>query len=158
MYGKEFDISDEACGEDFTIEIGKAKIEVEGSDCTIIGFSRSVDHALNAAAKLQKDHGINAEVINLRSIRPLDRKTIIESVKKTHRLVTVEDGWPQSGVGAEICGLMMESSAFDYLDAPVERVTGADVPCPYAESIENAAFPNGDIVVNAVLRTLQRKK
>lgn len=157
MYGKEFDISEEALDKDYTIEIGKAKIEQEGTDVTLVGFSRSVDHSLNAAKILKEQHGVSAEVINLRSIRPLDRKTIIESVKKTNRLVTVEDGWPQSGVGAEICALMMETSAFDYLDAPVERITGADVPCPYAESIEKLAFPSADIVANAALRTLERK-
>lgn len=94
----------------------------------------------------------------MRSVRPLDRKTIIDSVKKTHRLITVEDGWPQSGVGAEICALMMETSAFDYLDAPVERVTGADVPTPYSISIEPLAFPRPDTVVNAALRACYRNK
>lgn len=158
MYGKEFPITDEALDKDFTIEIGKAKVEVEGTDVTIVGFSRSVDHALKAAHTLKEEHGISAEVINLRSVRPLDRKAIIDSVKKTHRLVTVEDGWPQNGVGAEICGLMMESSAFDYLDAPVERITGADVPCPYAQSIEDLAFPRADVVVNGALRALERNK
>lgn len=113
---------------------------------------------MKAAEILKDEHGISCEVINLRSIRPLDRKAIIDSVKKTNRLVTVEDGWPQSGVGAEICGLMMETSAFDYLDAPVERVTGADVPCPYAQSIEDLAFPRASVVVDAVLRTLERNK
>lgn len=157
MYGKEFETSDAAMDKDYTIEIGKAKIEQEGTDVTLVGFSRSVDHSLNAAKILKEQHGISAEVINLRTIRPLDRKTIIESVKKTNRLVTVEDGWPQSGVGAEICALMMETSAFDYLDAPVERITGADVPCPYSESIEKLAFPSGEIVANAALRTLERK-
>lgn len=158
MYGKEFEVSDEAQGHDYLIEIGKAKIELAGTDCTIVGFSRSVDHSLRAAEILKTKHGINAEVINLRSIKPLDRHTIVESVKKTHRLVTVEDGWPQSGVGAEICALMMESSAFDYLDAPVERVTGADVPTPYSITIEQLAFPSAEVVANAVLRTLERKK
>jgi len=157
MYGKEFYISDEALDKDFTIEIGKAKVELEGTDVTLVGFSRSVDHSLNAAKILKEQHGISAEVINLRSVRPLDRKAIVDSVKKTNRLVTVEDGWPQSGVGAEICALMMETSAFDYLDAPVERVTGADVPTPYASSIESLAFPQADTVVAATLRTLERK-
>lgn len=106
---------------------------------------------------MREQHGISAEVINLRTIRPLDRKTIINSVKKTNRLITVEDGWPQNGVGAEICALMMESSAFDYLDAPVERVTGADVPCPYSISIEPLAFPRPEIVVEAALRACYRK-
>jgi pyruvate dehydrogenase E1 component beta subunit len=157
MYGKEFDITEDVLGVDYTVEIGKAKIERVGTDVTIVGFSRSVDHALNAAKVLYEEHGISAEVINLRSIRPLDRKCIIDSVKKTHRLVTVEDGWPQNGVGAEICGLMMESSAFDYLDAPVERITGADVPCPYSISIEPLAFPRTETVVAGVLRTLERR-
>merc|ERR1719420_1047243 len=94
--------------------------------------------------------GIDVEVINLRSIRPLDRDTIIESVKKTNRLITVEEGWPQSGIGAEICGLMMESEAFDFLDAPVERVTGADVPMPYAENLEAAAVPSVANIMTAV--------
>lgn len=158
MYGKDFDITDEALDKDFTIEFGKAKIERAGTDVTLVGFSRSVDWSLKAAQKLQDEYGVSAEVINLRSIRPLDRQTIIESVKKTHHLVTVEDGWPQSGVGAEICALMMESSAFDYLDAPVERVTGADVPCPYAVSIEELAFPRPDVVVDSALRTLEGKR
>jgi pyruvate dehydrogenase E1 component beta subunit len=90
---------------------------------------------------LQKEHGINAEVINLRIIRPLDRNTIIKSVKKTNRIVNVEEGWPQSGIGSEIAALMMESEAFDYLDAPLERVAGADVPMPYSVSIERQAVP-----------------
>lgn len=158
MYSKEFEVSDAAQDKDFLIDFGKAKVEVEGTDVTIVGFSRSVDHSLRAAEILKKEHGIKAEVLNLRSIRPLDRKAIIESVKKTHRLVTVEDGWPQNGVGAEICGLMMETSAFDYLDAPVERITGADVPCPYAQSIEELAFPRPNVVVDGVLRTLERRR
>lgn len=155
MYGKKFEISNEALDKDFTVEIGKAKVELEGTDVTLVGFSRSVDHSLNAAKILREEHGISAEVINLRTIRPLDRKAIIDSVKKTNRLVTVEDGWPQNGVGAEICALMMETSAFDYLDAPVERVTGADVPTPYSETIENLAFPKAETVVAAALRALE---
>ena len=158
MYGKDFDITEEALDKDFTIEFGKAKIERPGTDCTIVGFSRSVDWSLRAAQQLQEQHGISCEVINLRSIRPLDRDAIIKSVKKTNHLVTVEDGWPQNGVGAEICALMMESSAFDYLDAPVERVTGADVPCPYAVSIEDLAFPRPEVVVDSVLRTLEGRR
>ena len=98
----------------------------------------------------------HAEVINLRSIRPLDRETIIESVKKTGRLVTTEEGWPQSGLGAEICGIMMESDAFDYLDAPVERVTGADVPMPYAQNLEIAAVPAIDDIVFAAQKAVGR--
>jgi pyruvate dehydrogenase E1 component beta subunit len=108
-----------------------------------------VKFSLLAAEILEKE-GISCEVINLRSIRPLDRELIVESVKKTHRIVTVEEGWPQHGVGAEIGALIMESSAFDYLDAPLERITGFDVPTPYAINIEKLAFPSVDNIVNSV--------
>jgi pyruvate dehydrogenase E1 component beta subunit len=108
------------------------------------------------AAEILAAQGISAEVINLRSIRPLDRDTIINSVKKTSRLVTTEEGWPQSGLGAEICGIMMESDAFDYLDAPVERVTGADVPMPYAQNLEVAAVPAVNDIVFAAVKACGR--
>jgi len=111
---------------------------------------------LEAAEKLA-EHGVSAEVINLRSLRPLDRETIIASVKKTGRLVTVEDGWPQSGVGAEIGALVVESEAFDYLDAPFERVTGADVPMAYAANLEQMSLPQPDDIVATALRTTARK-
>lgn len=94
----------------------------------------------------------------MRSLRPLDRNTIIKSVKKTSRLVSVEEGWPQCGIGAEICGLIMESEAFDYIDAPVERVTGVDVPMPYSISIEQKAIPQVENIVNSVLRACYRQK
>jgi pyruvate dehydrogenase E1 component beta subunit len=100
-----------------------------------------VGHSLHAAEILQKDHGINVEVINLRTLRPLDRETIVASVKKTNRIVNVEEGWPQHGIGSEIAAILMETEAFDYLDAPMERVTGADVPMPYSISIERLAVP-----------------
>ena len=90
---------------------------------------------------MKRDHNINAEVINIRTLRPLDRTTIIKSVMKTHRIVNVEEGWPQCGIGAEIAGCLMESEAFDYLDAPLERLTGADVPMPYSWAIEPYAVP-----------------
>lgn len=105
--------------------------------------------SLQAAEILEKE-GISCEVINLRSIRPLDREIIVNSVKKTHRIVSVEEGWPQQAVGAEISALMMESSAFDYLDAPMQRVTGFDVPTPYAVNIEKLAFPTKDNIANVV--------
>ena len=140
MYGVSFPVGPEVMDPDFTIPFGVAKVEREGTDVTITAFSRQVGFALQAAEVLA-EQGISAEVINLRSIRPLDRDSIINSVKKTSRLVTVEEGWPQCGLGAEICGIMMESDAFDYLDAPVERVTGADVPMPYAQNLEIAAVP-----------------
>merc|ERR1712037_293496 len=101
--------------------------------------------------------GTSVEVINLLSIRPLDRVTILDSVKKTGRCITLETGWPQCGVGSEIAAILMESSAFNYLDAPMERVTGADVPMPYATDLENAALPQVDDVCAAIERTTYRK-
>ena len=151
MYGQSFTPTEEIMDKDFLIPIGKAKVERAGTDVSIVACSKMVGHSLQAAEVLKKDHDIDAEVINLRTIRPLDRAGIIESVKKTNRLVTVEGGWPQSGIGSEICATMMESSAFDYLDAPVERITGADVPTPYAISIERLAFPQVDNIVNGTL-------
>ena len=124
--------------------------------CAILTFSKPVGEALNVAAKLEKE-GISVEVINLRSLRPLDRDTVIKSVKKTHRVVTVEEGWPQCGIGAEIAGIIMETDAFDYLDAPMERVTGADVPMPYAQNLEKIALPQFDDIEAAVRRTLAKK-
>jgi len=141
MYGIEFDLSAEAMDKDFIIPIGKAKIERPGTDVTITAHAKMVGHSLAAAEILQRDHNVSCEVINLRSIRPLDRRTIIASVKKTNRIVNVEEGWPQHGIGAEIAGLLMESEAFDYLDAPMERVTGAEVPMPYSPTIEALAVP-----------------
>jgi len=129
LYGVTFPVSAEVMSDEFLIPIGKAKIEREGSDVTIVAHSKMVTHSLEAAEELSKE-GIKAEVINLRSIRPLDIDTIKASVKKTNRLVIVEGGFPMFGVGSEICAQIVESEAFDYLDAPVERVTGADVPTP----------------------------
>lgn len=144
MYGQSFDIPS---SEDFVIPIGRAKIEREGADVTIVAFSIMVGKALEAAKKLEAE-GISAEVINLRTIRPLDRYTILESVKKTNRIVTVEEGWAFSGIGAEIAALIGEH-AFDYLDAPVTRVAGADVPMPYAANLEQLAIPQIDEIVHA---------
>ena len=111
----------------------------------------SVGLALEAAEELE-NKGISAEVINLRTIRPLDKKAIIESVKKTNRIVTVEGGWPQYGVGSEIAAVIMESEAFDYLDAPLLRVTGADIPMPYAKTLEDMSLPSSGAVTETVLR------
>ncbi|TPX56373.1 pyruvate dehydrogenase (acetyl-transferring) [Powellomyces hirtus] len=140
MYGQMFEVSDEVMKDDFILPIGKAKVEKEGTDITVVAHSRAVGQALEVAKELEKD-GIKVEVINLRSIRPLDIDTIIKSVKKTNRLVTVEGGFPQYSVGSEICAQIMESDAFDHLDAPVSRVTGADIPTPYAKNLEDLAFP-----------------
>lgn len=149
MYGEVFNLSDEVMGKDFLIPIGKCKIMKPGKDVTITAFSKNVKFAVAAAEILEKE-GISAEVINLRTIRPLDRDGIINSVKKTNRLVSVEEGWPQCGLGAELCALMMESSAFDFLDAPVERITGRDIPMPYALNLETKTIPQTENIVNAV--------
>lgn len=155
MYGVSFPMSDEAQSKDFVIPFGQAKIEREGSDVTIITFSKPVGLALEAAEVLEAK-GISAEVINLLSIRPLDRKTIIASAKKTGRVVALEQGWPQCGVSSEIAAILMETDAFNYLDAPMERVTGADVPMPYAADLEKMALPQLEDVVAAVERTMYR--
>jgi pyruvate dehydrogenase E1 component beta subunit len=158
LYGQTFPIDDaEWNNADFVHPIGKAKIEREGKDITIVTFSRPVAYTLEAAKKLEQE-GISCEVINLRSLRPLDIDTIVKSVKKTNRVITVEEGWPQSGIGSEIAAQIMESEAFDYLDAPLARVHGADVPMPYAVNIEQLALPNADIIQETVKRVLYRKK
>ena len=144
MYGQSFSCPDD---ENFTLPIGKANIEKEGNDVTIIAFSIMVGKSLEAAEILE-DKNINAEVINLRTLRPLDIDTIIESVKKTNRVVTCEEGFPFSGIGAEISALITEK-AFDWLDAPVVRVTGKDVPMPYAANLEKLALPQVDDIVSA---------
>jgi pyruvate dehydrogenase E1 component beta subunit len=133
--------------DDYLVPIGKARIAREGTDVTIVAWSMGMTYALKAAEALAKD-GINAEVIDLRTLKPMDIDTIIESVKKTGRLVTVEEGWRQSGVGAEIAARAMEDG-FDWLDAPVARVTGEDVPMPYAANLEKLALPSADKVVEA---------
>lgn len=145
MYGRSFEIPED---EDFILPIGKAKIMKEGSDVTIVSFSKALDYALEAADQL-KDLNVSAEVINLRTLRPLDIDTILTSVKKTNRIVTVEEGWPYAGIGSEISAQIMEK-AFDYLDAPVIRVTGEDVPMPYAANLEKLALPSTEKVVQAV--------
>ncbi|WP_375457853.1 pyruvate dehydrogenase complex E1 component subunit beta [uncultured Enterovirga sp.] len=133
--------------DDFVLPIGKARIHRTGKDVTIVSFSIGMTYALKAAEELAKE-GIEAEVIDLRTIRPMDIATIIESVKKTNRCVAVEEGFPQSGVTAEI-GMKIMEEAFDYLDAPVARVTGKDVPMPYAANLEKLALPNVGEVVRA---------
>ena len=133
---------------DWVVPIGKARIARAGSHVTIVSFARGMVYALDAAEQLAKD-GIEAEVIDLRSLRPLDMETIIESVKKTNRLVTVEEAWPVCSVGSEICA-QVAIQAFDYLDAPPAKVSGADVPMPYAANLEKLALPNAQHVVEAV--------
>ena len=154
LYGESFQLPKEALDEDFTIEIGKAKIMREGSDVTFVAFSKMVGYCLKAAEELEKD-GVNAEVINLRSLRPFDREAVARSAKKTGRVVIVEEGWPQCGVGSEIAACVNED-AFDYLDAPVERVTGVDIPMPYAANLEAMALPKPADIVSVAKRTLFR--
>ena len=144
LYGLEFDVPDL---EDYTLPIGKAAVIREGTDVTLVGYSRMVGFAMEAADKLA-EQGISAEVIDLRSIRPLDMDTIVESVKKTNRLVTAEEGWKHMGVGGEIAASVTEL-AFDYLDAPPLRVTQKDVPLPYAGNLEAMSLPNTEDIVAA---------
>ena len=144
LYGQQFDVPDDP---EFVLPIGKAKIERAGKDVTIVAFSIMVGKALAAADELAKQ-GIEAEVINLRSLRPFDTETIIASLKKTNRLVSVEEGWPFAGIGSELAAQMMEH-AFDYLDAPIKRVAGLDIPLPYAANLEKMALPQADNIVEA---------
>lgn len=155
LYGKTFSVPEECLSPDFTLPIGKAKVMREGTDITLVSFSKMVGFCLEAADALSTA-GISAEVINLRSLRPLDRDAIARSIRKTNRLVTVEEGWPSCGVGSEITACAMED-AFEYLDAPVERVTGADIPTPYAERLEQAAFPSVADIVTAAKRACYRE-
>jgi pyruvate dehydrogenase E1 component beta subunit len=144
LYGQSFEVPTDP---DFVVPIGRAKIERPGNDVTIVAFSRMVAVALDAATLLS-EQGIDAEVINLRSLRPLDTDTVVQSVMKTNRLVSVEEGWPVAGIGSEMAALMMEH-AFDYLDAPVARVAGVDVPMPYAANLEKLTLPQPESIAAA---------
>jgi pyruvate dehydrogenase E1 component subunit beta len=144
LYGQSFPVPKL---EDYLVPIGKAKVVRPGNNVTIVAWSMGMTYALKAADELAKKH-ILAEVIDLRTVRPMDTETIVASVQKTGRLVTVEEGWPQSGVGAEIAARIMEQ-AFDYLDAPVRRVSGKDVPMPYAANLEKLALPSVAEIVDA---------
>ena len=146
LYGRSFDVDPDP---ELCIPLGKAAVVRAGRDITIVAFSIAVDYALKAAEELV-NYGIEAEVIDLRTLRPLDTETITDSVMRTHRLVTVEEGWPFAGIGAEICTVICEE-VFDYLDAPPIRVTAEDVPLPYAASLEKLALPSAEKVVAAVL-------
>merc|ERR1719183_777176 len=148
LYGTEFPVSKEAQDKNWTVPIGKAKCERVGDDLSIITFSKCVGVSLEAAEILAAE-GISAEVINLRTLRPIDRDAIAETVQKTNRLMTVEEGWPSCGVGSEVVAITMET-AFDYLDAPPERICGAEIPMPYAVNLERQALPGvNDIVETA---------
>jgi pyruvate dehydrogenase E1 component beta subunit len=147
LYGARGDVPD---GDDHVLSFGEAAIRREGTDVTIVGILRMAHIAQQAAKTLANDHGVEAEVIDPRTLRPLDLDTILESVRKTNRLVVVEEGWPHGGVGANIAALVTEQ-AFDHLDAPVQRVTGADVPMPYSKRLEQSAIPHAEHVVSAAL-------
>jgi pyruvate dehydrogenase E1 component beta subunit len=144
MYGHEFEVPDDP---DWLVPIGKAKVRRVGDGVTLVAYSRMVDFALKAADELAKD-GIEAEVVDLRTIRPMDWPTVVESVRKTNRLVTVEEGWGPMGVGAEVCARVVEH-AFDDLDAPPLRVHQEDVPLPYAANLEVLSLPSVDKIVAA---------
>jgi len=145
IYGKSFEVPTDP---DHLVPLGKAAVVREGRDVTITAFSITVGYALEAAEKLALE-GIDAEVIDLRTLRPLDTETILESVRKTNRIVSVEEGWPFAGVGSEICTLVCEK-AFDYLDAQPARVTAEDVPLPYASNLEKLALPSSEKIIQAV--------
>lgn len=147
-------MSEAAQKDDFVLPFGKAKIERSGKDLTIVSLSRCVGLSLTAAEDLKKKYGVEAEVINLRSVKPLDVETIMKSLKKTGHLMAVESGFPTFGVAAEILALTMEYG-FDYLDAPAVRVTGAEVPTPYAEKLEEMSFPQPDTISNYAAKLLR---
>jgi pyruvate dehydrogenase E1 component beta subunit len=149
LYGETFDAP---TSDDWIVPIGKAKVRREGRDVTVTAHSRMVAHALKAAEALAAD-GVSVEVIDLRSLRPLDTETVIASVRKTSRLVTAEEGWGRMGVGAEICAVVMEQ-AFDWLDAPPVRVFQKDAPLPYAANLEALSLPNADDVIAAIRAVL----
>ncbi|KXT00042.1 hypothetical protein AC578_4848 [Pseudocercospora eumusae] len=154
LYGLPFQMSEEAQSDEFVIPFGKAKIERPGKDLTIVTLSRCVGQSLVAAEQLKSKYGVEAEVINLRSIKPMDVEAIIKSVKKTGRLMAVESGFPSFGVGAEIMALTAEF-AFDYLEAPPVRVTGAEVPTPYAEKLEKMSFPTEQLIADYAAKLLR---
>lgn len=154
LYGQAFPMSEAAQKDDFVIPFGKAKIERPGKDLTIVTLSRCVGQSLVAAENLKKKYGVEVEVINLRSVKPMDVEAIVKSVKKTGKLIAVESGFPAFGVGAEILALSMEY-AFDYLKAPAQRITGAEVPTPYAQKLEEMSFPNEGLIESYAKKLLR---
>lgn len=155
MYGTKFAVDEEWFDPEFSVgTFGKARMMQSGSDITIAAHGRMVEHSLAAAKILKEENDVSVEVLNFRNLRPFDRDALLKSVKKTHRLVYVEEGWPQCGIAAEVCAIVMESDAFDYLDAPVQRVCGTDVPMPYCPTLEEMVLPSIKDVVIAARRTL----
>ncbi|KAK2737912.1 pyruvate dehydrogenase E1, beta subunit [Myotisia sp. PD_48] len=154
LYGQVFPMSEAAQKNDFVLPLGKAKIERPGKDLTIVSLSRCVGLSMQAAAQLKAKYGVEAEVINLRTVKPLDVETIIKSVKKTGHLMAVESGFPMFGVSSEILALAMEYG-FDYLQAPAVRITGAEVPTPYAQKLEELSFPQEDTILSQAAKLLR---
>eukprot|EP00891_Asterochloris_glomerata_P004028 jgi/Astpho2/4028/e_gw1.00063.276.1_t len=155
LYGESFPVSEKMLDKDFVLPIGQAKVQREGKDVTLVAFGKLVGYNLKAAEILEKE-GISCEVLNLRTLKPLDRPAIVKSVKKTHRVVTVEEGWPQCGIGSEITATVNEE-CFDDLDAAPERITGAEVPMPYATNLEAAALPQVPDIVRIVKRMMGKQ-
>jgi pyruvate dehydrogenase E1 component beta subunit len=151
LYGARGEVPDDG---DHLLPFGQAAVRREGSDVTIIGILKMAQVAGSAAKALANEHSVEAEVIDPRTLRPLDLDTILDSVRKTNRAVIVEEGWPHGGVGANLAALIQEQ-AFDYLDAPIQRVTGADVPMPYSKRLEQAAIPHEEHVVKAAMATVE---
>ncbi len=149
LYGQRGEVPDD---DDHVMRFGQAAIRREGGDVTIVGISRMAVTAQRAADLLASEHDVEAEVIDPRTLRPLDLDTILDSVRKTNRCVVVEEGWPHGGVGANLAALIQEQ-AFDHLDAPIARVTGADLPMPYSKPLEEIAYPHEPQIVQAVLAT-----
>ncbi|KAI0476366.1 pyruvate dehydrogenase E1 component beta subunit [Xylariaceae sp. FL0804] len=154
MYGVSFPMSEAAQQDDFVLPFGKAKVERVGKDVTLVSLSRTVGQCMVAAEALKQKYGVEAEVINLRSVKPLDVESIVRSVKKTGRLISVESGFPFAGMGAEILATTMEY-AFDYLEAPAQRITGAEVPTPYAQGLEQMSFPTEQLIENFAAKLLR---
>ncbi|MFD1629596.1 pyruvate dehydrogenase complex E1 component subunit beta [Pseudopedobacter beijingensis] len=153
MYGDKGEVPEE----EYYIEIGKAKVVQEGSDVTIVSFGKMMSRAVQPAVEELTKEGISVEVIDLRTVRPIDFKTVVESVKKTNRLVVVEEAWPLASISSEIA-FHVQKNAFDYLDAPVLRITCADVPLPYAPTLIAASLPNAERIVKAVKEVMYVKK
>jgi pyruvate dehydrogenase E1 component beta subunit len=153
LYGARGEVPESENGDDL-LRFGEAAVRREGTDVTIIGLLRMAHEAEKAAKTLANDHGVEAELIDPRTLRPLDLETILDSVRKTNHCVVVEEGWPHGGVGANLSALITEQ-AFDYLDAPVQRVTGADVHMPYSKRMEQAAIPHPEHIVSAALASLE---
>jgi pyruvate dehydrogenase E1 component beta subunit len=152
-----YNVKGEEPESDYVVPIGKAAIAKEGTDLTLISYSRMVSTALEVAERVQQEHNLNVEVVDLRSLRPLDRETIVNSVKKTNRAIIFEEDWRSYGVGAEVAAMLQEE-AFDYLDAPIKRLSNAEVPMPYSKPLEQAALTGAGQLAEAILELAPRRR